>query len=300
MHLIKPDDLKIRNRAVLMVLIGWFPLLLLTALQDVLHGGNSWRMFVLDVGSWTRYVIAAPLFVVAESLCFPRFERIIRHFRDSGLIADSDRERYADIMQSSSRLLKSRAAEIISFVIAYTIVFAWYVERPPNSLIGWSYKAGGGALSLAGKWHVIVTLPLLLVLIFGWIWRQCVWARFLWLVSRMDLKLIPTHPDQCGGLKFVATVIRAYVPIAFACTCIIAGGIASRMLYAGGQLQSYRDVMIVVVFLIGLFCIAPLLVFAPVLRKLRAKAIFEYGAACEGNRNAAGGKMAWLSRQRPG
>src|SRR5262245_56809792 len=94
MGLIKPDDVKIRTRAVLMVLIGWFPLLLLASLQDALHGGNSLRTFLLDVGSWARYVIAAPLFFVAESMCFPRFEQIILHFRDSGLIADSDRERY--------------------------------------------------------------------------------------------------------------------------------------------------------------------------------------------------------------
>jgi len=39
MGLIKPDDLKVRTRAVLMVLTGWIALVLLTAFQDIVYGG---------------------------------------------------------------------------------------------------------------------------------------------------------------------------------------------------------------------------------------------------------------------
>jgi hypothetical protein len=148
---------------------------------------------------------------------------------------------------------------------------------PSNDLISWSYVSGSTSLSLAGKWHAMITVPLFLVLVFGWIWRQLSWASFLWSVSRMDLQLIATHPDQCGGLKFVSTIMHAYRPVAFACTAIVAGGIANRILHVGTPIQAYRDVMIAAVFLIGLLCAAPLASFAPVLRRLRARAMFEYG-----------------------
>ncbi len=55
--------------------------------------------------------------------------------------------------------------------------------------------------SLAGWWHLLVSLPLLLILFFGWIWRLALWARFLFLMSRLNLRLIPAHPDNVGGLK---------------------------------------------------------------------------------------------------
>src|SRR5215467_11763848 len=154
--LIKPDDLRIRARTVLVVLIGWFPLVVLAGLQDVLYGGNSLSRLLLDFGAIARYVVAAPLLVIAECVCFPIFEKIILHFRDSGLIASRDKERYEAIVHSSSGLLTSKVAEVFCFVIAYAITLYWTVVVPPNALVSWSYVSGsaGASLSLAGMWHV--------------------------------------------------------------------------------------------------------------------------------------------------
>ncbi len=125
--------------------------------------------------------------------------------------------------------------------------------------------------------------------------RQLSWARFLWLVSHLDLQLIPTHPDACGGLKFVSTIMHAYRPVGFAYTAIVAGGIANRMVHSGAPLQTYRDVMIAVVLLIALFCVGPLAAFAPTLRRLRSEAIFEYGMLA---RNIGGLlERKWLPRR---
>jgi hypothetical protein len=295
--LIKPDDLRIRTRAVLVVLIGWVPLVVLAGFQDFFYGGNSLSSLLLDFGSLARYLVAAPLLVIAECTCFPRFESIILHFRDSGLIASRDGERYESIVRSSSRLLTSKVAEIFCFVIAYAITAYCIVAVPANSLISWSYVSGsaGASLSLAGTWHALVTAPFLLVLVLGWVWRQFSWARFLWLVSRLDLQLLPTHPDLCGGLKFVSTMTHAYRLIGFGFTAIVAGGIANRMVHSGAHLMPYRDLMIGVTLFVGLFCLAPLTVFAPVLRRLRGKAIFEYGRLARNVGDVL--EQKWLSRQ---
>src|SRR5215813_6969934 len=81
--LIKPDDLRIGTRAMLVVLLGWVPLVVLAGFQDFLYSGNSLFSLLLDFGSLSRYLVAAPLLVIAERTCFSRFERIILHFRDS-------------------------------------------------------------------------------------------------------------------------------------------------------------------------------------------------------------------------
>jgi hypothetical protein len=293
MGLVKPDDLRVKIRAVLMIVIGWVPLVLLAAIQDRASGENSLHRLLLDFGSLARYAIAGPLFVLAESLCFPKFEKIIMHFRDSGLIAGPDLKRYDDIVGSSLRLLRSKTAEILSFVIAYAIVTSRLIT--PNDLISWSYARGSAwpFLSLAGKWHAFVSAPLLLVLVLGWIWRQFWWARFLWLVSRMDLQLISTHPDQCGGLNFLSMIMYAYYPIGFACTAIVAGGIANRMLHYGATLQSFREIIVAVVLFIGLFFIAPFIVFAPALRRLHVRGVFEYGSLARKIGNQLGHK--WIA-----
>jgi hypothetical protein len=87
----------------------------------------------------------------------------------------------------------------------------------------------------------------------------------------------------------------AYRSIGFAFTAIIAGGIANRMIHSGAHLMTYRDAIIGVILLVGLFCLAPLAVFAPVLRRLRGQAIFEYGSLARNVGDALGQK--WLSRQ---
>jgi hypothetical protein len=214
------------------------------------------------------------------------------------LITASDHDRYEKIVHSSSKLLRSKVAEILSYVIAYGLAAAGFAALPHDRLMSWSYYAGNGArvLSLAGKWHALVSVPLLFVLVLGWIWRQFAWARFLYLVSRMKLQLISTHPDQCGGLIFLSTVIRAYRLIGFACASIVAGGILNRTIHGGARFLAYRDIMLGMPLFITLVCIAPLFVFAPILKELHAKAMFEYGKPRRSHRNPAPGEMAPLLR----
>jgi hypothetical protein len=71
-------------------------------------------------------------------------------------------------------------------------------------------------LSLTGKWYVYVSLPVFQFLLTRWYYRVLIWVRFLWQVSRIELSLIPTHPDRVGGLGFLASVSFAFTPLAMA------------------------------------------------------------------------------------
>ena len=88
-------------------------------------------------------------------------------------------------------------------------------------------------LSLAGWWRLLVSQPLLLVVWGAWLWRIAVWAHFLWQVARLDLRLVPVHPDLAGGLGFVATSMQGFSPVAFALGASTAGGIAEGVLLEG-------------------------------------------------------------------
>jgi hypothetical protein len=52
---------------------------------------------------------------------------------------------------------------------------------------------------------------------------QFVWARFLWQVSRLELQLLPTHPDRCGGLGFLASTVYAFSPLLLAQGVLLSG-----------------------------------------------------------------------------
>ena len=63
----------------------------------------------------------------------------------------------------------------------------------------WRGTAEGG-LTAAGWWYALVSLPMFRFLLWRWLWRVFIWAALLWQTSKIQLRLLPTHPDQAGGL----------------------------------------------------------------------------------------------------
>jgi hypothetical protein len=118
----------------------------------------------------------------------------------------------------------------------------------------------------------------LLVLVMGWLWRLFLWTRFLFLVSRLKLRLVASHPDRAGGLKFAGISVQAFSIVAFALSTIVAGTIANRVMHNGTDILSFKyAVLAFVVFVVALFA-SPLLIFMAPLLKTWRNGVFEYGA----------------------
>jgi hypothetical protein len=56
-----------------------------------------------------------------------------------------------------------------------------------------------------------------------WYFRIFIWMRFLWQVSRIELSLVPTHPDRVGGMGFLGNTVYAFTPLAVAHGAQLAG-----------------------------------------------------------------------------
>ena len=106
---------------------------------------------------------------------------------------------------STVALRDSLHLEIAVLAIALTLVVTLHLSLAIQSFPAWHHIESGGTLvsSPAGWWNTLVSVPVLLVLLLGWLWRLILWTRFLWLMSRLDLRLIPAHPDGSAGLKFI-------------------------------------------------------------------------------------------------
>jgi hypothetical protein len=116
--------------------------------------------------------------------------------------------------------------------------------------------------------------------------------RFLWQVSHIELKLIPTHPDRVGGLGFLSNTIYAFAPLALAHGTLLAGMFANRIFYNGARLTDFK--METASLIILLFCtvIGPLMMFAPQLAETKRRGIREYGALAQ--RYVLGFDNKWL------
>ena len=83
---------------------------------------------------------------------------------------------------------------------------------------------------------------------------------------------MPTHPDRCGGLGFLAGTSYAFTPLLLAQGALMAGMIANRIFYAGAKLPEFKVELIGLVAVMVFAVLGPLLVFSPKLEPPSASA----------------------------
>jgi hypothetical protein len=178
------------------------------------------------------------------------------------------------------RLRNSLAVELILAVGVFG--FGWLLWQEAMSLgtSTWysSVDPAGGRLTLAGQWYVHVSVPISQFFLYRWYFRLFVWSLLLWRVSRLDLRLTPTHPDQAGGLGFLAGVPSAFALVILAQGALLSGSIGTRILFQGASLDAFRYEIAAFVILQLLVMLGPLAVFAPTLLALKRRGQREYGA----------------------
>lgn len=267
------------RRAALAMAIAWVPIAILTLVDGRFIGEGPAREFVTDMGAHARFLVAVPLLILAESLWIPRLGAIVRHFIDCGLLPDAERTRFDAAVASTVAWRDSAAAGLLLVLLTYAIVIASIRLVPEADIPFWHRGAGPDArYSPAGWWHMLVSLPLLVCLILGWVWRFGLWTRLLVRISRLELNLIASHPDGAAGLMFVGYSVRAGLLVGAALGAIVAGFVANRALHDGIAIEAFKYHLLALVLVVLVLVAGPTAVFAGRLLAAWRRGIFEYGA----------------------
>lgn len=294
-HLADPPIGLFHRRLVAYVLVTWVPLCLLTAFDA--RGADVAVSFIRDIEAQTRLLVALPLLIAAEPFVHDRVTGAVRQFLDRGLIAPADLRRFFAAVMSSVKLRNSATLEIVLLLLAF--VGGHFIWRSQISLqIATWYNERGidGAthLSLAGRWYAFVSLPLFRFLTLRWLARLVlVWYRFLWLMSRMPLRLNALHPDRAGGLGFLNTSVFAFAPVLVAETSLLSAMVAHRIWHEGATLPQFKiEILGAVVFLM-LLVLLPQTFFVVQLERAWRAGSREYGIF--GSRYVNTFRQKWLS-----
>jgi hypothetical protein len=274
----------VRRRVLVISLFAWLPLLTLSALQGQMLGGDATVPFLMDISVHVRFLVAIPLMIVAELVVHQRLRPLVNQFLEEDLIPESGRTRFDAAVASVFRLRNSVLAEalLIAFVYVVGVLIIWRHYMVLDTTTWYATPSGGGStLSLAGMWYGFVSLPILQFLLVRWFYRLFIWARFLWQVSRIDLKLVPTHPDRVGGLGFLSKSLAALMALATAFGAMLAGLLADRIFHAGAKLPEFKMQIAAAVIVLVILFVGPLLVFAPRIAQAKRKGFLEYGALAQ-------------------
>ncbi len=274
------DPKKVRQRVAALALLTWLPLLVLSAIGGRLMGESVSVPFLMDIEAHIRFLVALPLLLLAEVQVQRLMPPMLRQFREGQLIAQEAIPAWEAARASARRLQASVTAEIVMLALVYGVgmLVIWRHYGTLNVDTWYATPlADGSSLTLAGIWYGFVSVPIVQFLVLRWYYRLLIWARLLWQVSRLDLKLLPAHPDRCGGLGFLALAGSAFAMLAAAHGAIAAGPIASRIFFAGAELPQFADVIGAVVIFMLCVVFGPVLFFVPRLFAARQAGLLKYG-----------------------
>ncbi len=240
--------------------------------------------FLLDVEVYTRFLLATPLLIGAELIVHQRMRFLVKQFLERCLIPEKATKQFDAAIASAFRLRDSVLAEVLLFVFVYVvgILIVWRHYIAIDAATWYAMPSAEGAnFTLAGMWFSYLSLPVFQFLLCRWYFRIFIWTRFLWQVSRIDLNLMPTHPDRVGGLGFLSNIVYAFIPLLLAHGALLAGVMANRIYHLGAKLPDFMlEILVLVVFLMCLV-LGPLLVFAPQLAQAKRMGLREYGTLAE-------------------
>jgi hypothetical protein len=279
------DTLQLLHRRVLAaVLLTWVPLVLLSIAEGHAWGTGVTLPLLYDAELHVRLLVALPLMILAELAVHQRMRPVVGQFLDRGLIPDAARAQFDGAVVSAIRLRNSVAAEVllIAFVYIVGVGFVWRTQVALD-VSSWYGARMDGRLqpSLAGWWLGGVSLPVFQFLLLRWYFRLFIWARFLWHVSKIHLRFVPTHPDRAGGLGFLGAVAYAFTPVLLAQGAMLAGMIANQIFFAGATLPEFKLELIGTVALMVFTILGPLLVFGPQLEAAKRAGLREYGTLAQ-------------------
>jgi hypothetical protein len=278
--------------------LTWLPLLVLSALEKFATGNRVPVPFLRDFAVHTRFLLAVPLLLAAENVLGPRLAQAAQHFVSSGLVDSEDYREFDFAIAKGLAWRDSTLAELLLVLTAYIVTFISLKSRALHVSTWYAQSTNSGiSLTWAGWWFLLICVPLFQFLTLRWVYREFLWGQFLWRMSRLDLQLIPIHPDEAGGVAFVGGVQRFFGIVLFAYSTAVAGVLANEILYDHIPLKGFAASIAAYVLIAVAAVLAPLFVFTKSLVKTKKSGLYKYGALATEYTSAF--QKKWVASQPP-
>lgn len=277
-RIVRPPLGLLGRRILVISMVTWFPLLLLS-LASARAWGGARVPFLFDIEAHVRFLAALPLLIFAEVLVHQRIRPILFEFVERGIVTPEHEAAFDRIVLSAKRWRNSVWAEVVLLLLVTTVgQMVWRSHIAMQSATWYAEPtASGFHLTMPGLYYAFVSMTIFRFILFRWYYRLVLWFVFLWRVSRLPLRLVPTHPDRAGGLEFLQGSAYAITPVLVAQSLLMAGLFANRIFFEGAKLTMFRLEILGMLLLFMLLALGPLLVFAPRIMACRRLGLIEYG-----------------------
>jgi hypothetical protein len=277
-HLSGPALELVHRRMLVITLFAWLPLAALSTIEGHLFGTQG-LTFMRDIELHVRLLVALPVLIFAELVVHHRIGPLLKRFLERQVVTAEDTPAFLAAVAVARRVRNSPWLEIALLIFVYTVGhWVWQNQVALGSATWYAVPEGASIhLTPAGYWYGFVSIPIFQFILFRWYLRLVIWFWLLWRVSRLNLHLVPTHPDRAGGIAFLGGDSYAFGPILFAQGALMAGLIASRIFYQGQSLMSFKVTIVAVAGFFVLVILGPLTMFTGHLFRTKRAGLSAYG-----------------------
>jgi hypothetical protein len=277
--LIPKQGLGMMRRAVFFALLTWLPIVIWAIAVGRILPGTVDEPLLRHFGVHVRFLLAVPLFILGEGMIHQLSTTLTPYFLTSGLVKPSQRQDFVNIIRGITRL-RDRT---LPWVLIATLIIAWTVLEPMAARsdldheVNWASNGRADHLGFGGWWFMYVSRPIFVAFLAAWLWRLILMFILMKRIARLDLAIVPTHPDGAGGLGFLKRLPKAFSLFAFAVSAVLASRLAHNVLYHGVDVQSLKLMLTVFLIVLVGICLAPLLTFVGPLVVAKRRALLDYG-----------------------
>lgn len=276
----KPPALQ---RILSLLAITWVPMCGFAILEGHALGDTPRNSFFLDFATYARFFIGIPIVVIAEERIGARLRSAGLRFLEDGLVR---REDFPAFERAVDRLARGRDSLVaVAVIIGLSAFGAWRLTLQTAmgyGATGWAamtfHEGGTVHHSLAALWNRVVAVPVVLFLLYRWLWRIALWVRFLFDVAKLNLRLVPTHADRAAGLGFLSLAHVSFGMLGFGLGCVLSAEAGFRIVFEGARVDAFKLPLILLVVLTQVLFVAPLLVFTPSLTRAKRRGLERFGS----------------------
>ncbi len=259
-------------------------------------GGIAHQVFSLAaIGAHVRLMVVIPLFFLCETWVDPRMTAFVRMIVRSGVVPTKSLPALEYEIARTTRRKNSWVAEAMCLLAAALVSLAGQHLVLAGTSSAYDPSRGAAGASTAGLWYWIVCLPLFRFLIFRWIWRLGLWLYFLWRVAKLELHLVPTHPDRAAGLGYLEVVHTHFTPLVLAISATQAAALAEEISAGMITFEAIYPAVALMLAVIAALFLGPFLIFTPKLWACRVKGLSDYMEFAAGY--VSGFDRKWVSAE---
>jgi hypothetical protein len=257
------------------LLVTWAPLIVLAVAQWFIS--HRFEPMLRDLSVHARLLVTLPLLFIADRVLDERCYEAVRQLFDQGFVPPDQQPRVRRILASAEHWRDSPLPEGVFLLLAIASGVASLTGLiAPGGFVSGLAASTYGAVRV---WYALISLPIFQFVLWRSLFRWALWARVLFDLSGVPLRLSPGHADGRAGIAFLKRPTIAYCTVLLlAVSTALCAGWETQILLEGRKVDTLKPLFFAFLLIGAVIAFAPLLCFVPSLFRARRRGRLTYAS----------------------